>query len=113
MEDCVLLRALRVPPRTPAQLRQLQFHCGKPPPAADPRTRIFIQGAARGQRTRRSATRAPSVSRSAMGDVHRDFHAEAKVDRLRNFPLHDGLLWWFGMTSRAGRPGGPMLAKWR
>ncbi len=29
----------RTPPeRTPAQLRQLQFHCGKPPPAAEPRT---------------------------------------------------------------------------
>jgi hypothetical protein len=22
-------------------LRQLQFHCGNPPPAADPKTRIF------------------------------------------------------------------------
>jgi hypothetical protein len=27
--------------RKPAQLRQLQFHCGKPPPAAEPSTRIF------------------------------------------------------------------------
>jgi hypothetical protein len=40
-EDWVRERARTVPLRTPAQLRQLQFHCGKPPPAADPRTRIF------------------------------------------------------------------------
>ena len=34
---------------TPAQFRQLQFHCGNPPPAADPSTRIFkgSAGAAR------------------------------------------------------------------
>jgi hypothetical protein len=29
--------------RKPSQFRQLQFHCGKPPPAADPKTMIFIQ----------------------------------------------------------------------
>jgi hypothetical protein len=29
--------ALTSPDRTPAQLRQLQFHCGNPPPAAEPR----------------------------------------------------------------------------
>ena len=26
---------------------------------------------------------------SAIGDVHRDFHAEAEVDRLRSFPAHE------------------------
>jgi hypothetical protein len=36
-----------------------------------------------------------------MGDVHRDFHAESKVDRLRSFPLHDELL---AVNCRA-RPG--------
>src|SRR5215467_3346104 len=41
MEDWVRERVRTVPLRTPEQLRQLQFHCGKPPPAADPRTRIF------------------------------------------------------------------------
>src|SRR6201987_1178898 len=41
IEDWVLGRARRVPLRTPEQLRQLQFHWGKPPPAADPSTRIF------------------------------------------------------------------------
>ncbi|MEJ1965922.1 MAG: hypothetical protein WDO56_31985 [Gammaproteobacteria bacterium] len=33
-----------MPLRTPEQFGQLQFHCGKPPPAADPSTRIFIAG---------------------------------------------------------------------
>jgi len=41
IEDCVRARVRTVPDRHPAQFRQLQFHCGKPPPAADPRTRIF------------------------------------------------------------------------
>src|SRR5437660_12443143 len=42
IDDWVLARARTVPARTPAQLRQLQFHCGKPPPAAAPRTLIFM-----------------------------------------------------------------------
>jgi hypothetical protein len=25
---------------------------------------------------------------SAIGDVHRDFHAEPQIDRCRGFPLH-------------------------
>ena len=29
------------PSRAPPQLRQAQFHCGQPPPAAEPSTRIF------------------------------------------------------------------------
>src|SRR5437899_4685842 len=37
-DDCVRERALIRPRRNPSQLRQLQFHCGKPPPAAEPRT---------------------------------------------------------------------------
>ena len=41
MEDCVRLRVCNVPARYPLQLGQLQFHWGKPPPAADPSTRIF------------------------------------------------------------------------
>jgi len=36
MEDCVRGVARRLPLRTPSQLRQLQFHCGNPPPAAAP-----------------------------------------------------------------------------
>jgi hypothetical protein len=39
---CVCVRALllRVPSRKDLQLQQLQFHCGNPPPAAEPR--IFM-----------------------------------------------------------------------
>src|SRR5882757_633252 len=46
MDDCVRARVCIVPLRTPAQLRQLQFHCGKPPPAAAPSTLIFIAATA-------------------------------------------------------------------
>src|SRR5882757_11196356 len=42
IEDWVRTLARTVPLRTPAQLRQLQFHCGKPPPAAAPSSLIFI-----------------------------------------------------------------------
>src|SRR5437762_4998551 len=41
IEDWVLGRARRVPWRTPEQLRQLQFHGGKPPPAAGASTLIL------------------------------------------------------------------------
>src|SRR6516164_1838000 len=41
IEDWVRACVRNVPSRTPEQLRQLQFHWGKPPPAADPRTRIL------------------------------------------------------------------------
>jgi hypothetical protein len=41
IEDWVRAEPWKVPARMPAQLGQLQFHCGKPPPAADPSTRIF------------------------------------------------------------------------
>ena len=40
-EDCVRVCARKVPARNPAQLGQLQFHWGNPPPAAEPSTRIF------------------------------------------------------------------------
>ena len=44
IEDWVRGRARTRALRTPAQLGQLQFHWGKPPPAADPSTRIFTEG---------------------------------------------------------------------
>src|SRR2546428_5574729 len=39
MDDCVRGRHCREPSRAARQLGQLQFHCGNPPPAAEPRTR--------------------------------------------------------------------------
>jgi hypothetical protein len=38
-----------------------------------------------------------------MGDIHRDFHAKAKVNRLRSFPFHDQLL----VVYREAGPNGP------
>ena len=40
---CVRVVALSVPARSPVQLRQPQFHCGKPPPAADPRILMCME----------------------------------------------------------------------
>src|SRR4030081_2733585 len=49
IDDWVRARARTVPARTPAQLLQLQFHCGNPPPAAAPRTLIFMGHTRRGR----------------------------------------------------------------
>lgn len=42
IDDCVRAEVCIVPLRTPAQFGQLQFHWGKPPPAAEPKTVISI-----------------------------------------------------------------------
>src|SRR5579862_3334 len=84
IEDWVRARARSVPARRPAQLRQLQFHWGKPPPAADPSTRILTTH----RNQAGEAGRTPGRPGSAPGDVHRDFHAETHVDRPRSFPTH-------------------------
>jgi hypothetical protein len=46
MDDCVLARVLISRRRKRAQLSQLQFHWGKPPPAAEPKTCTCIKTAA-------------------------------------------------------------------
>jgi hypothetical protein len=38
IEDCVRACARSMPERNSLQLTQLQFHCGKPPPAPEPST---------------------------------------------------------------------------
>jgi hypothetical protein len=101
IDDCVRLVARMLPLRTPRQLKQLQFHCGKPPPAAEPSMRIFNAG------SRRRATSSSAYDRmrsgwipfniamrttSAIGDVHRDFKTEAEGRGLRGFPGHHRLL---------------------
>jgi hypothetical protein len=45
-------------------------------------------------------------SLSAMGDVHRDFHAEAKINRLRCFPFHLDLLRSFAVEAGPDGPAG-------
>src|SRR5882757_3356337 len=82
MEDWVRAWARKVPVRYPLQLGQLQFHWGKPPPAADPRTRIRTYGAGPQKLNER-----PRLS--AIRHVHGDFHAEPNLDRLWGFPFHD------------------------
>src|SRR6185369_14902953 len=41
-EDCSLALYPATPARTLAECKPLQFHCGNPPPAADPRTLMII-----------------------------------------------------------------------
>src|ERR1700740_3407871 len=90
-EDCVRRSARSVPARTPEQFRQLQFHWGNPPPAADPSTRIFTASSGRAQGPPRytcgaRAAQAPGLfllpnqRRSAVRNVHRDFHAEPEIN---------------------------------
>ena len=40
-DSCVRGVALISPSRTPRQLEQAQFHCGNPPPAAEPNMRMI------------------------------------------------------------------------
>jgi hypothetical protein len=46
MEHCVRAFARIVPALSPRQFEQLQFHCGKPPPAAEPSTWTRTNGRA-------------------------------------------------------------------
>src|SRR6266849_9916023 len=43
-DSCVRGLALMLPSRAPRQLGHPQFHCGKPPPAAEPKTRTRKSG---------------------------------------------------------------------
>src|SRR6218665_3769830 len=78
-----------------SKLKQLQFHWGKPPPAADPSTRRVVMAWCRPVRVQEEARRStgqkgacqlswglaglrPSAG-SAVGDVHRDFESEPDV----------------------------------
>ena len=86
IDDWVRGRARRLPLRTPAQLLQLQFHWGKPPPAAAPRMMSFM--VFDGQQPPAGGGRVAWRRRSARGDVHRDFEAEAEVAGRGGFPGH-------------------------
>src|SRR5712691_8304886 len=46
IDDCVLAWHGREPSRTARQFGHPQFHCGKPPPAAEPKTRTHMTLAA-------------------------------------------------------------------
>ena len=85
------------------QLAQPQFHCGKPPPAAEPRTRIFTTAALVCGRTSASVTigfaRPRSAATGSRGSRSRevaliatDFRAHVDLDEGRGFPLHGYVL---------------------
>src|SRR3546814_17814239 len=59
MDDWVRAWARRLPLRKPAQLAQLQFHWGKPPPAAD--TRIWNTMVAPSAHHNKKTTGGPSA----------------------------------------------------
>ncbi|MDT4854716.1 hypothetical protein FQZ97_890350 [compost metagenome] len=96
MDDCVRARAWSVPRRKPSQLGQLQFHCGNPPPADEPRTRMRMiepvgrwrWGEEKSARRWGRALSGQSRRRSAVGDVHRDFKTETQVGEGGGGPLH-------------------------
>jgi hypothetical protein len=89
--------------RTPAQLKQPQFHCGKPPPAAEPRTRICKRdslrplqgGAAAHRRVPRGARRAARCCalRAPLDAVEvvligTNLGAHIDLDESRSLPVH-------------------------
>src|ERR1700691_5146322 len=86
IEDWLRRRAFRVPARTPLQFAQLQFHCGTPPPAAEPNPRISKDS------SRSAVWRPPrgyrGGTRSTIRDVRVDFHSETQHDSRRCNPFH-------------------------
>ena len=88
IDDCVRGRARIVPLRTPSQFGQLQFHCGKPPPAAEPSTLMCISAFVRSQKDESPAWGlSPGAHRSlAGGDVHRHLEAETHLGVFRLGP---------------------------
>ena len=96
IDDCVRAVKRGLPWRQAWQLGQLQFHCGNPPPAAEPRTWTFklrIPGGSASVEavlnTNQPAGFYPAGwPRLAVGDVPRDFKAKAHVAGSRFFPFH-------------------------
>lgn len=111
----VTVRAVDPTDLASVQFSQLQFHCGNPPPAAEPSTRIFIgqyevvvsffmwpyassralstysrelAWLERGRDFNRPFP-AARLQRSAVEHVHRYLKAKTQVDRLGRFPFHD------------------------
>ena len=111
---CVRGRARSVPARSPPQLRQAQFHWGKPPPAAEPRilsfTKRFSRAKGRGSegagglRMRPDTKRPASALRFTQGEkagptngrlefgvgVGTDFAVQVNFFVLRGGPFHGG-----------------------
>jgi hypothetical protein len=74
------------------QLAQLQFHCGKPPPAPEPRILIFMSDAPGAPTLRINGSGGRFIVALAVGDIHRDFEAESQVGIGGGDPMHGCLL---------------------
>ena len=82
---CVRRSTRRSRSQARRQFGQRQFHCGKPPPAADPSTRK--------RTSRRPSAVDARLARSDLGgSVAGDFHADADFADFRGGPSHVGLL---------------------
>ena len=99
-DSCVRGLASAVDARTNRQLAQPQFHCGKPPPAAEPSTRTrnwrrrLVAGSVSGRRRlgpRRRGT--PGVAIAEVALIPADFRAHVDLDEGRGFPFH--VAWTF------------------
>lgn len=94
IEDWVRRFALIVPLRTPSQLGQLQFHCGNPPPAAEPRTLTLIRitlffclcYSIRKAPETGAFLHIHSKQKLSVCDVHGDFETETHFGILRLCP---------------------------
>ena len=75
-----------VPRRTPSQLGQLQFHWGKPPPAADPRTRILTKVFQGRRKQGKTSNRTSPVTDLAGCAIHRGFETKTNLGVLRLCP---------------------------
>src|SRR5690606_28058339 len=94
MDDWVRAWPRKVPARRPAQLVQLQFHWGKPPPAAEPRIWMNMEP---------SPIKAPAeagAEQSTIGEVHRHFETNTQIAVL-GFSPHGSVLSSYGDAGNA------------
>src|SRR6478736_7299085 len=101
-DSCVRACARMVPRRTPTQFGQPQFHCGKPPPAAEPKTRIntFLlppaaalhtsESAQAKQKRRCNGRRSQTVVVFSL--IGTNLCAHVDLFEARRFPVHDRCL---------------------
>src|SRR5262245_9630995 len=96
-DSCVRGRTLPPIRRPSRQLKQPQFHCGAPPPAAEPRTRTFTAGQSCSGAERlivvglAVVTLDDGIARIAIGEIAliaAYFRAHVDLDEGRGFPFH-------------------------
>src|SRR6478736_102943 len=99
-DSCVRACARMLPRRTPTQFGQPQFHCGKPPPAAEPKTRIntMVLPAAARRHTRNDASvkqvrrcngQRCSQTVVVFSLIGTNLCAHVDLFEARRFPVHD------------------------